>query len=258
MSDHKQTSDFAIRGEVKFKPVNLKLKTSGIEINKLTITSWTVKCIDSITGEEIYFNNKIPARRSWNTEDAALAAIGELIGDEFSQDFFEQHLLQRTKMYQLVVQDLPSYDTAIMFKKELIGLRPVLNVDLRSYDKTAGSLFEVEFSANDQDFSETLNNNVLKPLNKKFGKQVFTLSSVKNLLVKVLFKSSGQAADIAAQFDEKPPSSLAYANPVRLNQVAATRGALQKVGEINPQGAEKVMELRKSGGKRSLETIKNF
>ena len=255
---HSQASDFAIQGEVKFKPINLKLKTSGIEINKLTITSWTVKCQDSTTREEIYFNNTIPARRSWNTEDSALAAIGELIGKEFSREFFEQHLLQKTRLYQLEVKGLPDYDVAALFKKELIGLRPVLNVDLRSFDNTDGALYEVEFSATDLDFSEILNNEVLKPLNNKFGHQVFSLSSVKNLLIKVLFQGTGRASKVAAQFEDKPPSSLATATPVRLNQVAATRGALQKVEEINPKGVEKVMEHRRSGGKASLEAVQNF
>ncbi len=254
----RQASDFAIRGEVKFKPINLKLKTSGIEINKLTITSWTVKCLNSATGEEIYFNNTIPARRSWNTEDEALAAIGKLIGEEFSREFFEQQLLQKTSLYQLEVQGLPDYDVAVLFKKELIGLRPVLNVNLRSFDNTAGALYEVEFSANDLDFSEILNNAILKPLNKKFGHKVFSLSSVKNLLIKVDFKSNDRPAKVVAQFEEKPPSSLVTATPVRLNQIAATRGVLEKVGKINPKGVEKVMEHRRSGGKTSLETTQNF
>ena len=116
----------------------------------------------------------------------------------------------------------------------------------------------MEFAAGGDVFSETLNNDILKPLNKKFGKQAFSLSSVNNQAIKVQFRSKARPDKVAAQFNEKPPSSLANASPVRLDQIAATRGALKKVGEINPQGAEKVMELRKSGGKRSLEAIKNF
>lgn len=254
----RQPSDFSILGEVKFKPINLTLKTSGLEINKLTITSWTVKCTDSATGEELYFNNKIPSRRSWNTEDEALMAIGELIGQEFSRDFFEQHLLQRTRIYQLELQGLPTYDAAVLFKKELIGLRPVLNVDLRTFDDLGGALYEVEFSGNELDFPEFLNSAVLAPLNYKFGKQVFSLSSVQNLLIKVLFQGTFRPAEVITMFKEKPPSSLATATPIRLNQVAATRGALKKVKKINPKGVETVMEYRKSGGKTSLETIKNF
>ncbi|GAB4336101.1 MAG: hypothetical protein Kow0089_06130 [Desulfobulbaceae bacterium] len=255
---HRQGADFAIRGEVKFKPINLTLKTSGIEINKFTITSWTVKCIDTATGEELYFNNQIPARRSWNTEDEALQAIGQLIGEEFSKDFFEQHLLQRTRLYQLEVAGLPVYDAAVLFKKELIGLRPVLNVDMRSFDDLGGALYEVEFSGSELDFSEFLNSAVLTPLNYKFGKRAFSLVSVQKQQVKVRFEGYGRPAEIVSLFKEKPPSSLAVATPVRLNRIAATRGALEKVEEINPKGAQAVMAYRKSGGKTSLQTIENF
>ncbi|MCL7489066.1 MAG: hypothetical protein M8357_12940 [Desulfobulbaceae bacterium] len=255
---HRQGSDFAILGEVKFKPINLTLKTSGIEINKFTITSWTVKCLDSATGEELYFNNKIPARRSWNSEDEALMAIGQLIGEEFSREFFEQQLLQRTRIYQLEVQGLPVYDAAVLFKKELIGLRPVLNVDLRAFDDLGGASYEVEFSGNELDFSEFLNSAVLAPLNSKFGKRVFSLVSVQKQQIKVLFQGFNRPAEIITLFKEKPPSSLASATPIRLNQIAATRGSLKKVEEINPKGVETVLEHRKSGGKTSLEAIRNF
>ncbi len=255
---HRLASDFAIKGEVKFKPINLKLKTSGIEINRFTITSWTVKCQESATGEELYFNNKIPSRRSWNNEDEALMAIGQLIGEEFSREFFQQHLLQQTKIYQLEVQALPVYDAAVLFKKELIGLRPVLNVDLRSFDDLGGALYEVEFSGRKLDFSEFLNSAVLTPLNYKFGKRVFSLISVQRQQVKVLFQGVRRTSDIITLFKEKPPSSLATATPIRLNQIAATRGALKKIEEINPKGVEAVMEHRRSGGKTSLDVIKNF
>lgn len=254
----RNVSDFSIQGEVKIQPISLKLQVSGIEINKYKITSWTVKCLDSATGEELYFNNKVPKRSSWNSEDEAIEAIGQLIGEEFSREFFEQQLLQRTRIYQLEVQGLPIYDAAVLFKKELIGLRPILNVDLRSFDDLAGALYEVEFSGQELDFSEFLNSAVLTPLNYKFGKQAFSLVSVQNLQIKVMFQGSSRTTEIVDLFNEKPPSSLAMATPVRLNQIAATRGALEKVEEINPKGVETVMEYRKSGGKTSLDAIKNF
>lgn len=254
----RQPSDFAIKGEVKFKPINITLKTSGITINKFALTSWTVKCLDSATGEELYFNNKIPSRRSWNTEDEALMAIGELIGKEFSREFFEQNLMQRSRIYQLELQGLPTYDAGILFKKELIGLRPVLNVDLRSFDDQGGALYEVEFAGNELDFSEFLNSAVLKPLNNKFGKRVFSLSSVQNLLIRVLFQGYYRPSEVEDMFKELPPSSLAVATPMRLNQIASTKGTLNKVKKMNPKGVKTVMEYRKSGGKTSLEAIKDF
>ena len=61
-------------------------------ITKYALTSWTVKCIDRATGEEIYFNTTLPKGvGSWASEEEALKAIGTKIADEFSRDFFLQH-----------------------------------------------------------------------------------------------------------------------------------------------------------------------
>lgn len=187
---NRKYADFVIRGDVKFKQVSIKLKTSGLEINKRKITSWTVKCIDNVSGEELYFNNKIPARKAWSTEDEALKSIGQLMGEEFSKEFFQQHLMQQTAVYELEVQSLPLYDAAVLFKNELVGLRPILNVELRSFDSIGGAMYEVEFSGRELDFSEYINKYVLTPLNYKFGQRAFSLISIQRKLVKVAFQGS--------------------------------------------------------------------
>ena len=62
-------------------------------MTKYTLTSWTVKCVDRATGEEIYFNTTLPKGvGSWASEEEALKAIGAKIADEFSRDFFLQHV----------------------------------------------------------------------------------------------------------------------------------------------------------------------
>jgi len=260
---HRRGSDFIIRGEVKFKPISLKLKSSGIEINKFQLTSWTVKCGDNRSGEEIYFNNKIPTRMSWNTEDAALAAVGSLIADEFSKKFFDSLMLQKSRIYQLEVQGLPSYDSGVLFKKELIGLRPILNVDFRSFESSTGAVFEVEFSGNELKFPELLSKVVLGSLNAKFKKNVFHLESVQGSIVKILFKGSRNEEKVLREFETSPPSSFASATPERLAGIALTKVSLKKVGEINPEAVATVIEYRKGGEKqssvnKSIEAIKDF
>ena len=86
-----KAADFQIIGEVKVKQLSAKLAASGLTITKTALTSWTVKAIDKGTGEEIYTNTKMPKNTSWATEDAALADIGKLVGDEFSKNFFLAH-----------------------------------------------------------------------------------------------------------------------------------------------------------------------
>ena len=52
-----------------------------------------MKCIDRATGEEIYFNTTLPKGiGSWAGEGDAMKAIGAKIADEFSRNFFLQHV----------------------------------------------------------------------------------------------------------------------------------------------------------------------
>jgi len=88
----KAGADFAVRGEAKVKKLQARLEASGLPITKYALTSWTVKCTDLATGEEIYFNTALPSNLgTWNTEEEALKAIGARIADEFTRDFFLQH-----------------------------------------------------------------------------------------------------------------------------------------------------------------------
>lgn len=260
---HRRNTDFVIRGEVKFKPISIKLKASDIELHKFQITSWTVKCIDNRSGEEIYFNNKIPTRMSWNTEDAAVAAVGGLIGKEFTKSFFDSQMMQDSRLYQLEVQGLPSYNTGVLFKKELIGLRPILNVDFRSFESSTGAVFEVEFSGNELKFPELLNTAVLGSLNAKFKKNVFHLDSVQGEIVKILYKGNRNEEKVLEKFESGPPITFATASPERLANIALTKTSLKKVEEINPEAVAAVIEYQHTGSssgsmKKSMKTINDF
>lgn len=260
---NRRNTDFVIRGEVKFKPISITLKASNITIDKFQITSWTVKCIDNRSGEEVYFNNQIPTRMSWNTEDAAVAAVGELIGDEFSRSFFDSQMMPTSKIYQLEVMGLPSYDTGVMLKKELIGLRPILNVDFRSFESSAGALFEVEFAGNELKFAELLNTTILGSLNAKFQKDVFHLDSVQGDIVKILYKGSKNEGKMLDKFESAPPSSFATATSERLGNIALSKESMEKVKEINPKAVQSVVKYQKtstspSNKSKSMQTIDSF
>jgi serine/threonine-protein kinase len=54
------SADFAVRGEAKVKKLSMRLEASGVVVTKYALSSWTVKCIDRATGEEIYFNTTMP------------------------------------------------------------------------------------------------------------------------------------------------------------------------------------------------------
>ena len=233
-------ADFLIGGEAKFKTLSARLAASGLTVTKHVITSWTVQCKDVQTEEEIYFNNKVPKAKSWADEDAALEDIGRMIGEEFSRDFFERHLMTPSRIFQLQVEGLSDYDTGVLLKKELIGLRPVLNVDLREYRADGSSLFEVEFSGQRGNFAQILNASVIAPLNAKMGRNAFRLLSASGQAVRVACEAGKDPAALTQALNSLPPASLADAPPERLRELVKTEATRIKVQAINPEGIEKM------------------
>jgi len=249
--------DFEIHGEVKFMPRSVKLKASGLTLTRYVLTSWTVNCMASDTGEEIYFNTKVPKSKGWASEDEALEEIGRLIGQEFSREFFEDHLMRPSRIFQLQVAGLPDYDTGLLLKKELIGLRPVLNVDLRDFDADGRSVYEVEFSGKRGNFVRIVNDTVVKPLNLKLEADVFRLTAARGDSVELAFHAGDEAEDVARRFKEMPPASLAHAPLERLEQMELSEASMKKVAEINPDAARKLgggeEEPPAAGGVKAVE-----
>ena len=254
---HLKESDFSISGKVKFDIRTVTLQASGVTVKKHIITSWTVKCVDNHTGEEIYFNNKVPRRNSWASEDEAVQDIGKLIGSEFSKDFFEQRLMSPSKVYELRVVGLPNYDVGVLFKKELIGLRPVIRVDFRNFTANGISFYEIEFAGNNNNFAELVNNVLVKPLNAKFGEKAFQLDSVEQGVVKVSFHGNKDLDRLLADFNSKPPAALAAATPERLRHIAKDESSLKKLGEINPDAVAK-LRGGEGAGSESYHQVKDF
>ena len=60
LADPKTHADFVVLGEAQVKKLSMRLAASGVVVTKYALTSWTVKCIDRATGEEIYFNTTLP------------------------------------------------------------------------------------------------------------------------------------------------------------------------------------------------------
>ncbi|WP_243439947.1 hypothetical protein [Fundidesulfovibrio soli] len=249
-------SDFTISGEAKFKTVSAKLAASGLTLTKYVLTSWSVKCVDNHTGEEIYFNNKVPQKQSWPDEDQAIKEIGQLIGGEFSKEFFEEHLQAPAKTYQVKVLGLPSYDTAQLLRKEFIGLRPVLGVELRDFDRSGASLFEIEFAGAGGNFNQFMQSAILAPLNKKMGEEAFTLESASGGAVTVAYKNA-RGVNIDERLRTAPPAGLNQAAPQRLREVVQTEETRTKLAQAAPE-VVKAMDSQDAKPASGLDVMKNF
>ena len=216
-------ADFAVVGEVKFKKLSVKLEASGLNIERTVITSWTIKCVDKKSGEEIYFNTTIPQKVSWNSEDEALADIGKLIGEEFSKNFFLQHFHFAAQKVRLALSGLPDEATAKRLYNELAGLRNVLAV---SATKTGtDARFDVDMAGGGGNLADLVAAGIAVPLNQKFGKACFNVAGTNGNEVAMTFDAACKDAAVLARLDSAPPASL-YEAP------AAKRQAIVKNPEV--------------------------
>jgi serine/threonine-protein kinase len=203
-----KSADFHIVGEVKVKQLSMRLATSGVTITKTALTSWTVKAVDKATGEEIYTNTRLPKNTSWPTEDAALADIGKLVGDEFSKNFFLAHFGFTSQKVNLTINGLPDAAAGKSLLRELKSLRGVLDAQ-----PAGDNAFVVELpegSAADQ-----IAESILKPLNAKLGQTCFGMGAVTGNNVGVTFSAACAQESVRGRMDTAPPAGLLSAPPAR-------------------------------------------
>ncbi len=221
-------ADFAVTGEARFKKLSAKLEASGITIEKFVLTSWTVKCTDRKSGEEIYYNTQIPEKTSWATEEQALRDIGKLIGDEFSKNFFLQHFHFAGQAVKLRFQGLPGKETAEALLREMQGLRGVLSV------APAGAMgpdavFDAQLSGGMVAPSELVQGNLVTLLNRKLGKTCFAVTGTGTAEVTVGFEKSCGDPAVLGRLESLPPASLMAAPQSRRDAVVKNPETLKRL-----------------------------
>ena len=223
-------ADFAVTGEAKFKKLSAKLAASGITVEKFVLTSWTVKATDKKSGEEIYYNTRIPEKTSWASEDEALRDIGKLIGEEFSKGFFLSHFHFAGLKVRLKLQGLPGQDTAQQIQRELNGLRAVLAVSPSASGGAAGEfVFETELSGGMTSPVDLVQAGILRPLNHKLGKSCFNVSGATGSEVAVVLDASCKDAATLSRLDTMPPAALIEAPQTRREAVVKNPETLKKL-----------------------------
>jgi serine/threonine-protein kinase len=204
-SDSSQTADFAVIGEAKLKRLSARLEASGLVVTKYTLTSWTVKCIDRETGEEIYYNTTLPKGvGSWASEEEALQAIGAKIADEFSRDFFLQHASITSQAVTLTVEGMPDASEDVL-ARELVGLPGVIAAMPRPPAKPRA--YELQLAGTGAP-GDLVANGVLKPLNAKLGQACFALGGVSGNQVGIVFDKRCADASVLNRSRPTRPLSL--------------------------------------------------
>jgi tRNA A-37 threonylcarbamoyl transferase component Bud32 len=222
-----KAADFAVIGEAKIKKLSMRLPASGLMATKHTLTSWTVKCIDRETGEEIYYNTTLPKGvGSWASEEEALQAIGAKIADEFSRDFFLQHANVTGQPVTLSVEGMPDAASEELLARELVGLPDVIAATPRPPAKPR--VYDLQLAGTAAP-SELVANGVLKPLNAKLGQACFALGGSSGDQVSVVFDKRCADAAVLNRLETNPPAGLYGAPPGRQRTVIKNPETLRKL-----------------------------
>ncbi len=208
-----QGADFDVLGEVQVKKLSARLEASGVVITKYTLVSWTVKCIDRATGEEIYFNTTLPKGvGSWASEGEAMKAIGTKIADEFSRNFFLQHASVSGRKVTLIVAGMPDAGTEDALLRELVGLPAVITVAARA--KAPARIYDLQIAGSGPE-GDLVAAGVLKALNAKLGQACFGLGRIAGVEVNVTFDPSCKDPTVLSRLETNPPAGLYGAPPGR-------------------------------------------
>ena len=220
-------ADFAVQGEVTIKKLSRRLEASGITVTKYALASWTVKCIDRATGEEIYYNTTLPkGLGSWSSEGEAMQAIGARIADELSRDLFLQHVTMTGQRVTLSIEGIPDTVPEDLLPRELLGLPGVIAAASRG----SGGLRTYELQlAGGGSVGDLVAAGVLAPLNAKLGQPCFSLGAVAGEKVGAVFDERCADAAVLNRLETNPPAGLYGAPPARQKTVVKNPETLRKL-----------------------------
>jgi serine/threonine-protein kinase len=197
---------------VQVKKLSARLEASGVVITKYTLVSWTVKCIDRASGEEIYFNTTLPKGvGSWAGEGEAMKAIGAKIADEFSRNFFLQHVTVTGRKVTLIVDGMPDASEDVL-GRELVGLPAVITVMPRANARPR--IYDLQLAGSGPE-GDLVAVGVLKALNAKLGQACFSLGRIAGDEVNVNFDKNCGDPTILSRLETNPPAGLYGAPPSR-------------------------------------------
>ena len=226
-SDRALTGDFVVSADAKVRKLSTRLEASGITVTKYAVTALTVKCIDQATGEEIYFKSVLPkGTGSWATEEEALAAIGGRIADEFSRDFFLQHVYVSGQRVSLVVGGLPEGPAAELLQRELLSLPAVIGARPRTGAKSPTWDLEMAGSGVPGDL---VSSGIVAPLNRKLGQACLAQGAVAGEEVRLTFDKSCNDPAVISRLETHPPAGLYNAPSARQRSVITNPETLRKL-----------------------------
>ena len=222
--------DFLVEGTASLKKLSARLPASGLTVEKFALTSFTVKAINAQTGEEVYTSTEIPAARSWASEELALEEIGRLVGESFSKTFFLENFDFASRRLRMQWNGLPP-GTGPALLSEIQAVVTVLDVALVGSGGT-NLVLDLEVSGGTSDPLELVQASILRPLNRKLGRNCFSVGPSTGDVLTVTFAAECRAPDIVGRLETRPPAALLDAARERLDDVGRSGAILESVTRI--------------------------
>ncbi len=219
--------EFLVTGEASVKRLTTRLAASGLTITKYALSSWTVKCTNRMTGEEVYFNTTLPrGLDSWASEEEALRVIGEKVADQFSRDLFLSHVNVTGRKIALALGGMPDATWEDLLLRELIGLPGVISA--RAGPSAQPRLYDVQL-ATTAAASDAIGTDVVAPLNAKLGRACFSVGAVEGARVAVAFDPQCADPMLRMRLETNPPAGLYGAPPARQKAIIKNPDTLRKL-----------------------------
>jgi serine/threonine-protein kinase len=218
--------DFLLSAEVRLKHLSATLPASGLTIEKVALTSWTLRTVDPNTGEEVYLNTTIPVERSWASEDLALQEIGRLIGSQFSREFFLQYFDFGTQRIRLRFKGLPASAAPSLVSEATAALR-ILNASL-SASVGQDVLIDIDVAEGPEAARERVAAALLNPLNRKLGQACFRSTSSSDTELLIDFDPVCASPAVLARLDALPPGALIDAPSSRIEEIVSDPARLHR------------------------------
>jgi serine/threonine protein kinase len=219
--------DFLLSGEVRLKHLSATLPASGLTIEKVALTSWTIRTVDSKTGEEIYLNTTIPQKQSWSSEELALQQIGQVIGSKFSRGFFLQYFDFGTRRIRLRFKGFPSTASQSLVAEATAALR-ILNASLAGA-AAQEVVIDIDVAGGSDAAGELVSDALLNPLNRKMGRVCFASKSGSATELLIDFDPVCASPIVLAQLDALPPGALIDAPSSRIEEIVSDPARLRRV-----------------------------
>jgi serine/threonine-protein kinase len=220
-------ADFVVTGEANIKRLSTRLAASGLVITKYALSSWTVKCTNRVTGEEIYFNTALPrGLGSWASEEEALRVIGGKVADQLSRELFLQHVNVTGRKITLGVSGMPDATWEDLFARELIGLPTVISAHAGPPGNPR--LYDLVVAGSDA-ASDAIAAEVVAPINAKLGQACLTVGAVEGTRVGVTFEPKCADASFRAKLETNPPAGLYRAPAGRQKAIIKNPETLRKL-----------------------------